>query len=84
MDFNIHKVKVSIDHVTVTSDDMKILTFNPYILSRYRYLPKKPTRKKKHTKHKRQSYEFFHEFRHKKTRNKVHIFNDRLDTVYDR
>ena len=75
----INKVKVSIDHITLSSDDRSIIRVDPTILSKYKYLGRKRTDSEKHPDQVIKTYEFFHEFKHKKTGNKLHVFVDRFN-----
>jgi len=71
MKYNISKVRVSIDHITMTTDDKRKVGFNPKIIKEYRYLGMRPAIKEDQ---KRKSYQYFHEYQHHKTGNKVLIF----------
>jgi hypothetical protein len=75
----ISKVRVSIDHITLSSDDRSIITLKPTIFSKYKYLGKKRTDSGEDSKQMVKTYEFFHEFKHKKTGNKLHVFVDRFN-----
>lgn len=66
------KVKISIDHITVTSDDRRRIDFESTIRG-YKYLGFKPTKG---------SYKIFHEYLHTETKNKVHILTDRREAYY--
>lgn len=78
MKLTIDKVKVSIDHITVTSDDRRRNEFDPETIQGYRYFGFKPTKGTEESK----MYRVFHEYRNEKTRNKVHIFTDREEAAY--
>jgi len=73
MNYSFDEVRVRIDHVTVTSDDKRRIVFNPRCVKGYKYLGRKPTVDPE------ESYSIFHEYRHIKTRNKVHVFTERND-----
>ena len=75
----INKVRVSIDHITLSSDDRSIIRVDPTILSKYKYLGRKRTDRNEDSKQMVKTYEFFHEFKHKKTGNKLHVFVDRFN-----
>jgi hypothetical protein len=75
----ISKIRVSIDHITLSSDDRGIITLDPAILNKYKYLGKKFTDRDEDALQMAKTYEFFHEFKHKKTGNKLHVFTDRFN-----
>ena len=75
----INKVRVSIDHITLSSDDLSIITIDPTIFRQYKYLGKNRTGHDKDSEQMTKTYEFFHEFKHKKTGNKLHVFVDRYN-----
>lgn len=93
MNYNIHKVSVTIDHATVTSNDRRKIDFKPEVLKRYRLLGWIPTARKKDKDPQGKDqedndqqgkvqqvssiYSHFHDFEHKKTRNKLKVFSDR-------
>ena len=78
MEFNINEVKVSIDHITATSDDRRRIQFEANTIKGYRYLGMKPTKETNETK----SYRIFHEYLHTETLNKVHVLTDRISEAY--
>jgi hypothetical protein len=74
MNFKIQKVRVSIDHLTMTSDDRRKIKFDPAVLSRYKYLGKRRTVKNPSDDEDYfPGYAFFHKFG-RQTGRKVHIF----------
>ncbi len=81
MEFHIDKVKVSIDHITVTSDDRRRIHFDYNTFRGYRYLGIKPTKETKGTGETK-GYRIFHEYLHTETLNKVHILTDRILEAY--
>ncbi|BBO77781.1 hypothetical protein DSCW_51980 [Desulfosarcina widdelii] len=74
----ISKVSVSIDHITLSSDDRSMITLDSTILKKYKYGGRKRTYQEG-PEPMAKTYEFFHEFKHKKTGNKLHIFIDRFN-----
>ena len=79
MGFNIHKIKVGIDYVSVSSGDRRRLHFDPKTIGDpYKYLGMKPTK----DTGERKIYETFHEYKHKKTGKKLHIFTQRPKSYY--
>ena len=75
----ISKVSVSIDHITLSSDDRSMITLDSTILKKYKYGGRKRTYHGEDSEPMAKTYEFFHEFKHKKTGNKLHIFIDRFN-----
>ena len=74
------KTRVSIDHITLTSDDNRYLRFDPYIMSRYKYAGPVKTTNSPENKDVSKTYRMFHEFFHLKTGHKLHVFSDRYNT----
>jgi len=74
------KTRVSIDHITLTSDDRRYLKFDPHILSRYKYAGPVKTTDSPENKDVSKSYRFFYEFFHLQTGHKLHVFADRYNT----
>ena len=79
------QTRVSIDHLTITSDDRRLIDRKqikmlPKLLIDYSYKGRRPTKSKYRNDSQVRSYEFFHEFKHKRTGNKVHVFLDRFNT----
>lgn len=74
------KTKVSIDHITLTSDDNRYLKFDPYIMSRYKYAGPVKTTNSPENKDVSKTYRMFHEFLHLRTGHKLHVFVDRYNT----
>ena len=72
MKFKFNKVKVSIDHITLTSDDSSFIDFNPKVISNYKLTSQGNIRKKY-----KNTYKTYLEFRNVKTFNKMFIFTDR-------
>ena len=73
------QTRVSIDHLTITSDDRrlidrKLIKMLPKLLPDYHYKKPIPTKSKYRNDSQVRSYEFFHPFKHKRTGNKVHVF----------
>lgn len=75
---NIKEVKISMDHITVTSDDRRRIRFQTNIIEGYRYLGRKPI----NSNQDEYGYKVFHEYQHKHTKNKVHVFTDRAKEAY--
>jgi hypothetical protein len=75
MKFNIKKIKVSIDHITLTSDDTSSIDFDPDIIKGYQHLG--PRNIKKPKKKQKETYKTFLEYRHSKTLNKILVYTDR-------
>jgi hypothetical protein len=80
MKFEILKVIVSIDHLTLTSDDRRIIKYNHKILSKYHYEKSVPTEKSDRQKHMSRTYRSFHEYWNLRTGNKLHVFVERFNT----
>ena len=78
MIFNIDKVKVRIDHITVTSDDYRRLNFESNPISGYKYVGMMPTKNNEESK----TYSIYHEYRNKVIKNKVRIFTRGKDPYY--
>ena len=79
MEYNIQEIKVSMDYVSVSSGDRRRLHFDPKTIGDpYKYLGMRPTKDTGESR----AYEIFHEYKHKKTNNKVHIFTNRPKSNY--
>jgi len=76
MKFNINKAKVSIDHITLTSDDTSPINFDPEVIKGYQHLGLRNTKKPKKKKQK-ETYKSFLEYSHDKTGNKILVYTDR-------
>jgi hypothetical protein len=80
MEFDdIIKIRVSVDHITATSDDRTRIHFNPNTIKGYKHLGKIPI---KGTKEEKEGYRVYHEYKNKETNNKVHVLTDRGDAYY--
>ena len=79
MKFKFNKVKVSIDHITLTSDDTSFIVFNPKVISNYKFIGQRNIRKM----HKN-TYKTYLEFSHLKTFNKMFVFTDRGNVLGER
>jgi hypothetical protein len=82
MEFNIKKVNVSIDHITLTSDDTSPINFNPEVIKGFKYLG--PRNMKKPKKNQKETYKSFLEYRHKNTGNKIQVYTDREKILSDK
>ena len=78
MNFKIDKVRVSIDLVTMSSDDRRKIKFSSKIFKGYRNHGLIPTKGNKEDR----LYENFHELSHLETGNKVHIYKANKNTYY--
>jgi hypothetical protein len=79
MEFNIQKIKVSMDYVSVSSGDRRRLHFDPKTIGDpYKYLGMRPTKDTSESN----AYEIFHEYKHRTTNNKLHIFTQRPKSYY--
>jgi hypothetical protein len=78
MKFELLKASLSIDHITLTSDDRRFIKFKPKMIAGYHYLGRVPTNRTQNKEDR--LYQFFHEYRNLKTGNKLHIFVDRYNT----
>jgi hypothetical protein len=79
MKFKLIKTALSIDHITLTSDDRRFIYFKPKMITKYHYCGRAPTSDGSQSKNMRSIYEFYHEYRNLSTGNKVHIFVDRYN-----
>jgi hypothetical protein len=80
MKFKLVKTALSIDHITLTSDDRRFIKFKPKILAGYKYCGRKETAKSPEDKHMTKSYRHFYIYRNLRTGNKLHVFVDRYNT----
>jgi hypothetical protein len=80
MKFELIKASLSIDHITLTSDDRRFIKFKPKILPGYKYCGREETAKSPEEKHRTKSYWRYYIYRSLRTLNKVHVFVDRYNT----
>jgi hypothetical protein len=76
MNFQIQKVQISIDHLTMTSDDRRKIDFDPGVLAKFHYRGIQETRKTSTAEEKDYlpGYGFFHKFLSPQSGWKVHVF----------
>lgn len=70
MNYDITKNRISIDQVTMTSDDKRVIYYDPSIMKSYKRLPRIPISKNQ----KPQKYRFFYEYQHPITSNRFKVF----------
>ena len=80
MKLKLIKTALSIDHITLTSDDRRFIKFKPKMITRYHYCGRAPTSDGNQSKDMNSIYESYHEYRNLSTGNKLHIFVDRYNT----
>lgn len=79
MKSKLKKTHISVDHFTITSDDRRLINYNSKLLTNYK------SGKKIHTsgeckERQFRSYEYFREYYHKRSHNKLRVFVDRYNT----
>lgn len=82
MNINIRKVNVTVDYVTLTSNDRRFIIFDHKVMDNYKTEPRVPITKETEEndgeeKAKRADYKHLYVFRHKETKNEVHILEGR-------
>ena len=84
MNYKITKVNVSIDHITMTSKDLRKSGFNGPEIPNYKLLGLRPTSKKGKKLPEREAslYKYFYEYKHTLTGNKLHIYAHRYNNYY--